>query len=259
MKTYPKVYIVTVVRNNKKQILRTLESVSNQNYPNFIHVIQDGASTDGTLDIIRDFSNQYDNVLWYSETDKGVYDGMNKAIEKVRSLMSKEEICFVNFMNSGDIFHASTVVSDLHLEDVVFPHTIVYGNVLAKYWDGEYVEKPVPFFTTHLKFKGVGINHQTMFFSLDNSELSKRSFLYDLSYKIVADYDLAYRLWKQDANFIYRNIIVADYEWGSGISSNPFGLIRVYKENARVCNQQWNPLYWIKLLLEYWRLIHKKK
>ena len=104
----------------------------------------------------------------------------------------------------------------------------------------EALEKPRPFFNSKMKFKGIGICHQSMFFPGKLIRNEK----YDLSYKIAADYDLAYRLWRKGTEFLYRDITIAKYDWGKGISSNPYKLLDVYRENARVCHQQLNPLYW---------------
>lgn len=238
-----KVSVVTVVRNDAKNIEKTILSVLSQTYPCIEYIIVDGASTDGTIEIIKKFSDKIS--YWISETDKGVYDAMNKGIKASTGN-------FVIFMNSGDTFHSDDAIEKMRLCEVE-PKTIVYGNVLAKYWDGAKVERPMEFFKTSMKFKGIGINHQTIFFPGD--EIRKRE--YDLSYRIASDYDLTYRMWKDGIKFLYRDAVVADYEWGNGISSNPKGLIPVYQENARVCKQQWNPLFWAKIVLEYYRLLKK--
>ena len=240
-----KLTIITVVRNDVVHISTTIESVLSQTYSDIEYIVIDGASTDGTKEVIEKYEARF--KCWKSELDKGVYDAMNKGI----ALSSGD---FVYFLNSGDIFLSPTTISDMHLEQVADHNTIVYGNVLAKYWDGEYVEKPKPFFNTCMKFKGIGINHQTMFFPGDVIRKDK----YDLRFRIAADYDLSYRLWKKGVKFLYRDVTVAKYEWGNGISSNPYKLLDVYRENARVCHQQFNPLYWSKLLLEYYRLWKKR-
>jgi len=238
------VSVITVVRNDKNNIEKTINSVLAQTYKDIEFIVLDGASSDGTRDVIEKHSSQIS--YWKSEPDKGVYDAMNKGIKASTG-------DFVIFMNSGDTFHTDDAIEKMLLEEVE-SNTIVYGNVSAKYWDGVYIEKPKPFFNTIMRFKGIGINHQTMFFP---GEVI-RNMAYNLSYKIAADYDLAYRMWKNGVLFLYRDVVVADYEWGNGISSNPFKLLEVYRENARVCHQQWSPLYWAKLALEYYRLRRKR-
>lgn len=247
----PLVSVVTVVRNDVENIERTLNSVIEQTYPNIEMIIIDGASTDGTKEVIEKWRSNHQEkngriIQILSEPDRGVYDAMNKGIKLSHG-------CFVNFMNSGDVFHSSDTIEMMHLEDVS-PNTIVYGDTDTTYGDATLREKPREFFNTYMKFKGIGICHQTMFFP--GEELRKRQ--YDLSYRIVADYALSYDMWKTGTQFLYRDIIVADYKWGGGISSNPLGLIEVYKQNARVAKQLWNILFWAKIMLEYWRLWKKK-
>lgn len=241
-----KISIITVVRNDVKNIERTVLSVLNQKYDGEIeYIVIDGNSNDGTLDILAKYKSQIHCLI--SEPDRGVYDAMNKGVRNSTG-------DYVNFMNSGDVFHSDDVLAKMDFSSAGDFPSILYGNVSTRYWDGVYVEKPSEFFKTSLKFKGIGICHQTMFFHGDTI----RNMEYDLSYRIASDYDLAYRMYRAGVKFFYRDVIVADYEWGNGISSNPLGLIAVYKENAKVVGQQLHPLFWCKLLLEYYRYIKKK-
>ena len=201
------VTVITVVRNDFNNIEKSILSILSQSYANVEYIIIDGASTDGTIDVIRKYSDRIS--FWISEPDKGVYDAMNKGIAASTG-------DFVVFMNSGDTFHSEDAIERMCLNDVE-KDTIVYGNVSVRYWDGVVVEKPHEFFKTSMKFKGIGICHQTVFFP---GEVI-RKMRYDLIYKIASDYDLTYRMWKKGAKFLYRDVIVADYEWGNGISSNP--------------------------------------
>lgn len=73
----PKISVITPSFNQAKYIRQTIESVLAQDYPNFEHIIIDGGSTDGTLDILR----EYDHLIWKSEPDKGQSDALNKALE----------------------------------------------------------------------------------------------------------------------------------------------------------------------------------
>lgn len=241
---YPKITVVTVVWNDATHIDKTIVSVLSQSYPSIEYIIIDGGSTDGTVEIIKKYANKIS--YWESEPDKGVYDAMNKGIAASTG-------DYVIFMNSGDTFHSDDVIEKMHLEEAG-KDSIVYGNVSVKYWDGIVTEKPHEFFKTSMKFKGVGICHQTVFFP---GEVI-RKMRYDLTYRIASDYDLMYRMWRDGVKFVYRDIVVADYEWGNGISSNPYKLLDVYRENAKVCHQQWNPLYWAKLALEWYRLKRKQ-
>lgn len=239
-----KVTVVTAVLNDAGHIEQTILSVISQTDIEIEYIIVDGGSKDGTLELIGKYKDKISLLI--SEPDRGVYDAMNKGIKYSTG-------DFVYFLNSGDVLLNPSILSKIKFEDVNVRNTIIYGNVVVAYGNIEALEKPRPFFNSKMKFKGIGICHQSMFFP---GELIRNE-KYDLSYNIAADYDLAYRLWRKGTEFLYKDITIAKYDWGKGISSNPYKLLDVYRENARVCHQQLNPLYWAKMVLEYIRLQKK--
>ena len=242
--------IITVVYNDKQNIARTMKSVLNQTYQDLEYILIDGNSSDGTMDeinsVIREFPNR--SIRLISEPDKGVYDAMNKGI-------ANSSGDWLNFMNSGDVFHSSNVLEEMQFDKEKNPHVIYYANSMVSHWDGTYLEKPSPFFKTPHKFKGIGINHNTMFFP---GEIV-RNMKHNLDYKICADYDFCMRLYKAGYQFVYRDVIVVDYSWGNGISSNPLGQIPIRKENAKIAEQTLNTFYWAYLLREYYRLWQRRR
>ena len=239
-----KVTVVTAVLNDAGHIEQTILSVISQTNIEIEYIIVDGGSKDGTLELIGKYKDKIS--LFISEPDRGVYDAMNKGIKYSTG-------DFVYFLNSGDVLLNPSILSKIKLEELKERNAIIYGNVVVAYGNIEALEKPRPFFNSKMKFKGIGICHQSMFFPGKLIRNEK----YDLSYNIAADYDLAYRLWRKGTEFLYRDITIAKYDWGKGISSNPYKLLDVYRENARVCHQQLNPLYWAKMVLEYIRLQKK--
>ncbi|MDY4614025.1 MAG: glycosyltransferase family 2 protein [Sodaliphilus sp.] len=239
-----KVTVVTAVLNDAGHIEQTILSVISQTNIEIEYIIVDGGSKDGTLELIGKYKDKISLLI--SEPDRGVYDAMNKGIKYSTG-------DFVYFLNSGDVLLNPSILSKIKLEELKERNAIIYGNVVVAYGNIEALEKPRPFFNSKMKFKGIGICHQSMFFP---GELIRNE-KYDLSYNIAADYDLAYRLWRKGTVFLYKDITIAKYDWGKGISSNPYKLLDVYRENARVCHQQLNPLYWAKMVLEYIRLQKK--
>ena len=239
-----KVTVVTAVLNDAGHIEQTILSVISQTDIEIEFIIVDGGSKDGTLELIGKYKDKISLLI--SESDRGVYDAMNKGIKYSTG-------DFVYFLNSGDVLLNPSILSKIKLEELKERNAIIYGNVVVAYGNIEALEKPRPFFNSKMKFKGIGICHQSMFFP---GELIRNE-KYDLSYNIAADYDLAYRLWRKGTVFLYKDITIAKYDWGKGISSNPYKLLDVYRENARVCHQQLNPLYWAKMILEYIRLQKK--
>jgi len=95
----PKISIITPSFNSVRTIRETIKSVQNQNYPSLEHIVVDGGSTDGTVDILK----EYPHLHWVSEKDEGHYHAMNKGIEKATG-----EI--VNILNSDDYFRAGALI-----------------------------------------------------------------------------------------------------------------------------------------------------
>ena len=96
-----KISIVTVVFNGFYEIENTIKSVINQSYKNLEYIIVDGGSTDGTIDIIKNYSDNISN--WISEKDDGIYYAMNKA-----NKMANGD--YILFLNAGDVFISNEIV-----------------------------------------------------------------------------------------------------------------------------------------------------
>lgn len=96
MESEPLVSIVTPSFNSEKFIRETINSVINQSYDNIEHIIVDGASTDETLDIIKEFENKY-SLKWISEPDNGMYDAIEKGFK-----MASGDI--YSWLNSDDMY-----------------------------------------------------------------------------------------------------------------------------------------------------------
>lgn len=94
----PKISIVIPSFNKAKYIGQTLSSIVNQKYPNLEVVIQDGGSTDGTVEIIRRFANENPEVIrWKSKKDNGQLDAINKGLRKVTGDI-------FTYINADDIY-----------------------------------------------------------------------------------------------------------------------------------------------------------
>jgi glycosyltransferase involved in cell wall biosynthesis len=98
----PLISVITVVRNGRDVIDQTIRSVLNQRYPNLEYIVIDGGSTDGTVDIIRKYTDRI--TYWVSEPDRGIYDAMNTALDHVQGEGHL-------FLNAGDYF-VGDVLSD---------------------------------------------------------------------------------------------------------------------------------------------------
>ena len=119
--------IATVTFNAAQVVEKTIRSVVGQNYDNYEYIIVDGQSTDGTLSIIKEYSNDIDIII--SEPDNGIYDGMNKAIFSAHGE-------YLLFMNAGDVFVDNHVLSRVAKSIRSSHPTVVYGDVIRQYMVG---------------------------------------------------------------------------------------------------------------------------
>lgn len=208
----PKVSIVTVCMNARKEIEVTILSVLNQLYANIEYIVIDGGSTDGTKDIIHKYQDRI--AYFISELDKGIYDAMNKGVD----LATGE---WINFMNAGDCFASNTVVEEMMTGvdsgcDVLFGNTILErGNrkVVSK---GKMHENDFP-----------RLSHQSVFVK---TELLKKQH-FDLKYKISADFAFLYELYKESRNFCYKDIDVVRFDM-MGLSATHRSLL--YREHCGI-------------------------
>lgn len=180
----PKVSVITAVYNNAATVKDTLLSFRSQSYPHAEHIIVDGASTDGTLDVVRQYAGK--NAVIRSEPDQGMYDAMNKGL----ALASGD---IVGFLNADDVY------ADPHvLEEIV--NTIDEKNVDAAYGDLVYIDrtdigKVVRYWKSRdyrdgLFEKGWMPAHPTFY---ARKSVYEKYGGYDLSYRRQSDFELTLR------------------------------------------------------------------
>ena len=170
--------IITVVFNGESVLEKTIKSVLSQTFKDFEYIVIDGASTDGTLNIIK----RYDKKIskWKSEKDKGIYDAFNKGMK----ISNGEFICIVN---SNDILKKNALKM-IHSYLIKYPKLdFIFGSV-RKHWGVVHGYKP-----EKIKYSwGVYSSHSTGFFLRRTS--AKKIGLYNIKYKYHADYDYLYRM-----------------------------------------------------------------
>lgn len=177
MKNNPKISIVTVTKNSEKYLEENIESLSNQTFRNFEHIIIDGKSTDNTIAIIKKNSDKIDK--WISEPDQGLYYAMNKGINistgEIIGILNSDDIYFPNALEIVNNYFSSDNKLDF-LFGTVQKHKLMHGYFPKK------IKWTFGFYTTH----SVG------FFIKRSSQFKVG--LYDTQYKFSSDYDLFYRL-----------------------------------------------------------------
>ncbi|MBR4480637.1 MAG: glycosyltransferase [Prevotella sp.] len=231
---------VTITYNAAQVLQRTLDSVLQQDYPDIVHLIIDGASTDGTIQLIDDYvqrSNAADNghrVQVTSEPDHGIYDAMNKGL---RSLDGD----YVCFLNAGDFLPASDtvsrMVSQLDATNDGVP-AVLYGDTDIVDGEGRFLHHrrlAPPENLTWKSFRhGMLVCHQAFYARTDFAIATP----YDQRYRYSADVDWCIRIMKAAAkeNVPLHNLhmVVANYtEEGQTTLHHRESLIERFKVMGR--------------------------
>jgi len=111
--------IITVVYNGAQYLEKTIQSVVNQTYDNIEYIIIDGGSTDGSVDIIKKYTDKIN--YWISEKDKGIFDAMNKGLQNVNGE-------FVAFMNAGDYYELEACAEMVMVMKQYLGVDVFYGD-----------------------------------------------------------------------------------------------------------------------------------
>ncbi|MCJ8210716.1 glycosyltransferase [Mucilaginibacter sp. RS28] len=194
----PKLSVITVVYNNVRDIERTVQSVVHQTYRNIEYIVIDGASSDGTLAILKQYSNEISKLI--SEPDKGIYDAMNKGL----ALATGD---YVLFMNSGDEIYAPDTVTNIFA--TADDADIYYGETEMINEQGESLgqrrhKAPEQFTWRDFKY-GMNISHQAIYI--------RRSLTspYDPAYGLSADIDWILKAARQAKSIVNVHQYVAKY------------------------------------------------
>lgn len=230
-----KISVVTVCYNEKNTIRETVESVLGQKYDDYEYIIMDGASTDGTCDIIREYADN-PKVKYISEPDTGLFNAMNKSL----SLVSGK---YVIFMNSGDLFFDEKVLGDV---DPYLREDIVYGDVLRRTKEGSYIQK---YKGTHwerirMMLCGLAFCHQTQF---TKSEVMKH-YGFREDHKITADFDFVVRALSDKRSFKHVDRVICSFDHDGGISADKSNYLQMVKEDDSSIRECFPLLYYVTII-----------
>lgn len=198
-----KLSIITVNLNNRSGLKKTIQSVIHQTFTDYEWIVIDGASTDGSVELIKQYSYLF--KYWISEPDNGVYQAMNKGVS-----YAKGE--YVQFLNSGDWLYDSNTLSQVFSKHRT--SDILYGDVINVI-NGKYSPHKFPNKVDFYYFINQFINHQATFIKGD----IYRSHRFEESLKIYADWDLCMALLFEEAVFEHINQYIVYYDC-DGISSH---------------------------------------
>ena len=222
---YPRISIITAVYNNIHTISSSINSTLNQTYPNTELIVIDGGSTDGTLDLLKNYGNKIHTLI--SEPDNGIYDALNKGIQNATGDV-------VGFMHSDDLFQNENSLQKIADAFQASGADSVYGdlvyvnkdhtNQLFRYWkSGHYSRSKLA--------RGWMPPHPTFYMKRSCYEKFGG---FDLSYKIAADYDSLLRyLGRYDVTTYYIPEVLVRMRVGGASNRSLKNIILKSREDYR--------------------------
>lgn len=217
-----KISIITITYNAARWLERTMLSVLAQTSQDYEYIIVDGASTDGTVDIIKRLEPQFKGRLsWHSEPDKGLYDAMNKGIERAVGE-------YVWFVNAGDEIYSPSTLAHMIAAATDETH-IIYGKACIVNAEGVKVSEHHKVTPPNLQRKhflnGLVVCHQAIVVS--RTIAGK----YNTDYRICADYDWCVRAVSASKQNVYLDEYVCKF-LTEGVSKKQRK--RAWKERFRI-------------------------
>ena len=202
----PSISIITVVYNAVDSIEQTIKSILDQNYPNMEYIIIDGGSTDGTIQLIKKYDEKIS--LFLSEPDKGIYDAMNKGI-----LHAHGE--WINFMNGGDCFNKSDVLTKIFLNQIDDNIKFIYSDYFVKKRNGEKM------YTASFK-KGIILHQSCIYRRSLHNDFGR----YHVSRPIIVSDYLFFNLIPKE--YYFKTNVAISTNDGTGISSGSWIIAQKY-------------------------------
>ncbi len=216
-----KISIITITYNSEETLEDTIKSVVSQSYKNIEYIIIDGGSTDGTMDIVNKYKEFISIIV--SEPDKGIYDAMNKGVNKATGNL-------VGILNSDDFYTNDNVLqniaSRIGTNDGIYADLVYVDRVntdkIIRYWKSkEYKEGSF--------LKGWMPPHPTFFI---RKEIYNKYGTYNLSLKSAADYELMLRLiHKEKISITYLPEIITKMRVGGQSNASLSNRLKANKED----------------------------
>lgn len=224
--------IITINYNNREGLRQTIKSVLGQTYIDYEYIVIDGGSTDGSADVIREYSDKIS--YWVSERDHGIYHAMNKGVAHAHG-----DYCI--FMNSGDIFYNNFVLEDVSKNNS--SEDIIVGKVVIDEQDNIISPPPEGELTLYHLYWGA-IPHQGAF--IKTHLLLK--YPYDETLKISSDWKFFLQtLIFDNCSIRYIDVYIARYDMNGFSAAHP-KLMR--EEKDKILQERFPP----RMLADYLRM-----
>lgn len=199
--------VITIALNDLAGLTETKASVDVQDFSDFEWIVVDGGSIDGTLEYLRRFDQP--NYRWKSEPDKGLFDAMNKGLDRATGQ-------YAIFMNSGDRFAARDVLSraDALIAQSENQIGLLFGDAYEESSSGKLLLKPA---------RSVGAIKRGMFTHHQSMMYARRvigDMRYDCSFRLAADYHFTCRVLARGAGSLYLGFPISIFKRGGFSESN---------------------------------------
>ena len=231
MSNKPFFTILTASFNNESTIKQTVESILSQTFQNLEHIVIDGGSTDGTIDILKKMEHSY-NMSWISEPDQGIAEALNKGLRKAQGQ-------FIIVIQADDRFLNPNILEQVfQLLDNEKTDIISFPVILDHPVKGKVLRKPIRYlWWNHFKFI---FPHQGCFV---NKSVFKRIGSFSGKFKIALDYDFFYRALRNKCSVRFEKLPVA-LMGGEGVGSNPDYIVKRLKEEKLVQRLNEQNTFW---------------
>ena len=242
MNTFPKVSVVTTTYNDIENLKRIFAEVKKQTYPNIEHIIVDGGSTDGTVDLLKELEEKEPGrISWMSEKDNGIYDAINKGIR-----MATGEIvgcCFDRYADEGVLMRMVEIMEKEGTDGVHGDLCYMDGDRIVRKWhQGQGVIR-----------SGWMPGHPTLYLK---KEVYDKFGLYRTDYRISGDYEFMVRiLYRKEVTLSYLPEILIYMSHG-GTSTNSLGAyVESMMEGHRALVENHVPFAWVTDLCRVVRVL----
>jgi glycosyltransferase involved in cell wall biosynthesis len=216
----PLVTVITVCFNSGAVLSPTIESVLAQTFSRIEYVVIDGGSTDGSLELLRDYEPNFAGRMhWFSEPDAGIYDAMNKGVRRAHG-------DYVAFVNSGDWYERNGIellvqAAETAHYDIAFGGMYRHGGAL-----GEFVEScPAQPMSLEPLMRSMPACHEAILFRRD---LHDRFGDYRVDYKVAGDYEFLLRCLKSGATTVRVDAPIVHYVLGGASDRDAAEVEREY-------------------------------
>jgi glycosyltransferase involved in cell wall biosynthesis len=242
-----KISIITACYNSSDTILGTIQSINNQTYNDIEHVIIDGNSSDNTLDIAKYYCQR--SPIIFSETDKGIYDALNKGLDRATGDI-------IGFLNSDDVFTNENIVKEIICNFINNDIDGCYGNLIV--FQSKYPNKTFRYYdSSAFSPKKIAYGympaHPTLYCK---KEVYNRIGKFKTDYKIAADFEFVARLFAdKNIRIKYIDKTLVRMRKGGISSKNILSNITLNKEIYRACRENHIDTNYIKIYSKYFSKI----